>query len=332
MKKVLIWILVFFIFISKFSWPATAKDIDIALFIPGVIGGNPIFELMTDGVKKAKEEFGFSLNIVEGGYNPGGWEDQFKALVLTGKYEYIVTVTEGMPDIIKRVSSFSPKTKYLLLDGEINGVKNAFGIKFKDREMTYLAGVFAGLVTLSSMEYANPLKKIGLIAGDIYPAMENELLPGYREGACLVDKEISVVFSSVGNWNDPGKGREIAVAQYNQGVDIILNIAGASGIGIIDAAKKKRGYVIAVDTNQNKKAPGIIIGSALKKIDVATYEVIRDALSGKIPYGRTRWEGIESGKIGFTLDDPYFKRYVPKEIQEEMRKIVEEIKKGELKI
>ncbi len=330
MKKFLIWIFIFFLFVS--SQGISAKSIDVALFIPGVIGGNPIFELTENGVRRAQKEFGFSLNVVEGGYNPGGWEDQFKALALTGKYEFIVTVTEGMPDIIKKVAGFSPRTKFLLLDGAIEGVKNAYGIKFKDKEMTYLAGVFAGLVTTSSMKYANPQRKIGLIAGDIYPAMENELLPGYKEGAKAIDKEIEVVFSSVGSWNDPGKGREIAIAQYNQGVDIILNISGASGIGVVDAAKKRGCYVIAVDTNQNAKAPGVILGSAIKRIDLSAYEVLKGAIEGDLPYGTTKREGIASSKIGFTLSDPYFRKYVPKDIQQRMREIIEKIKRGEITI
>ncbi len=329
MKKIVVTFLIILFFFSSLGF---SKNIDVALFIPGVIGGNPIFELMTSGVKSAQKELGFSLNIVEGGYNPGVWEDQFKALALMGKYEFIITVTEGMPQIIKKVSSLSPTTKFLLLDGKIEGVKNAYGVKFKDKEMTYLAGVFSALVTTSSMKYANPQKKIGLIAGDIYPAMEGELLPGYKEGALSIDKDIEVVFSSVGSWNNPGRGKEIAVAQYSQGVDIILNIAGASGIGIINAAKKQGGYVVAVDTNQNGKAPGIILGSVLKRIDVSAYETLKAAILGKIHYGITIEEGIKSQKIDFTLDDPYFKKYVPKGIQDKMRDTIEKIKDGETDI
>ena len=325
-------ILLAMILIFSFMGYGYAQSVNIGLFIPGVVGGNSIFELVVAGAEDAKRDFGFSLNIVEGGYNPGVWEDQFKAMALSNKYDFIFTATEGMPEIIKKVSAFSSKTKFLLLDGEIKGVKNAYGLKFKDREMTYLAGIFAGLITTSSMEYANPLKKIGLIAGDIYPAMKNELLPGYIEGAKYIDKDIDVVFSSVGSWNDPNKGKEIALAQYGQGVDIILSIAGASGIGIIDAAKIKEGYMIAVDANQNAKAPGIILGSSLKKIKEATYETIDAVLSGNITYGITREEGIVSGKIAFTLDDPYFKRYVPEDIQNKMKKIIEKIKKGEITI
>ena len=319
-------IFIVFLLLALFSTISFGSS-HVGLFIPGVIGGNPIFELTVSGIKRAQTDLKFSLNIVEGGYNPGVWEDEFKAMVLSGRYNIIITLTEGMPHIIQKIAPFFPKGKFILLDGKIEGVKNAYGVKFKDEEMTYLAGVFASYITTSPMKYANPEKKIGIIVGDIYPAMTGELVPGYKRGAKERNKDIKVLFSSVGNWNDPNKGREIAFTQFSQGVDIILDIAGASGIGIIDAARKKGGYVICVDANQNEKAPGIILGSAIKKIDETAYESIKKALENSLPFGKTEIQGIKEGKITFTANDFYFKKYVPSNIQNNMRAIIEKIKK-----
>ncbi|MBO8166183.1 MAG: BMP family ABC transporter substrate-binding protein [Kosmotoga sp.] len=310
MKKALFFFIVLLAITSAFG------QYSVGILIPGEIGGNPIYELVAAGAKKA-EEAGIKLKLVEGGYNPGKWEPLLRSMAASKRYDLLITLTEGMPDPVKKVATEFPEQKIALLDGVLNvEVKNVYSIGFHDEEMSFLAGIFAGLITRSELPGANPEHVVGLIAGDTYPAMTNKMKPAYERGVKLVTPDARVLFSVAGSWADPTKGKELAAKQLDEGADIILSIAGGTGIGIIDEATRRGTYVIGVDSNIIPFSPGTILACALKHIDRVVYDTIIKASEGKLTYGKNIRVGVPEGVIGFTFDDENYKKYVPKWIQE----------------
>lgn len=303
---------------------------DVALLITGEIGGNPIYEMMVDGAKRASRDFGFNLKVVEGGYNPAKWEPSLIALASTGSYDLIVTFTEGMPKSVEKAAKMFPKQKFALIDGIAPLSENVYSLGFKDEEMAYLAGYFAGLITTSNLPGANRELKVGLISGDIYPAMIDRMKPAYEKGAKSVNQAIEVLFSVAGSWSDPGKGSELAQLQFSQGADIIFLVAGGTGIGAIQKARELKKYVIGVDSNIISIAPGVILACVLKRADDAIYSVLKRAYEGKLPFGNYERWGIEENVIDFTLDENYFTQFVSENIAEKMRQIFNSLKNGEI--
>lgn len=217
-----------------------AGGFNVGIMIPGEIGGNPIYELVALGAEHARED-GINVKLVEGGYNPGKWEPLLRAMAASGKYDLLITFTEGLPQIVKKLAVEFPKQRFALIDGKLDeGIGNVYSVAFKDEEMAFLAGIFAGLVTVSELPGASPDRVVGMIAGDTYPAMMNKMKPGFEKGVKLVVPDAKVIFSVAGNWADPGKGRELASKQFDEGVDIILSIAGGTGIGIIEEAARRK--------------------------------------------------------------------------------------------
>ena len=80
--------------------------------------------------------------------------------------------------------------------------------------------------------------------------MINDFKVGYEQGAKYVDKDVKVLVSYVGSFSDSAKGKELVLAQYDQGADIGFNVAGETGLGLLDAAKEKKRYAIGVDSDQ----------------------------------------------------------------------------------
>lgn len=302
-----------------------------ALMIPGEVGGNPIYEMMVSGAEAAASETGMQLKVVEGGYNPAKWEPNLLSLAATRKYDIVVTFTEGMPRSVEKIAKMFPKQKFALLDGIVyHKLSNVYSLGFKDEEMCYLAGYFAGLVTRSNMSCANSDLKIGLLAGDIYPAMTDRMKPAYENGAKAVDPDIRVVFSSAGTWADPNKGKDLAQAQFEEGVDIIFTIAGGTGVGAIQKAAEMHKYIIGVDSNIIHFAPGTILACALKHADLAIKEVLVRAYKGKLPFGTWERWGIREGVVDFTFNDPNYIKFVPKDIREKMLTVFKDIKDGKI--
>ena len=303
-----------------------ASKFSVGILITGEIGGNAIYELVQRGaLEMASEEI--EIKIVEGGYNQSKWEQMLISLAALGRYDLLMTFTEGMPASVNKVAEMFPNQKFALLDGIIeNPLPNTYSVAFKDDEMTFLAGIFAALITSSSLPGANEEKVVGLIAGDTYPAMTNVMRPSFENGVKTVHPSIRVFFGVVGSWSDPARGSEFAAKQFDAGADVILSIAGGSGIGVIEEASVRGKYVITVDSNMIALNPSVILGSFLKHIDVLVKNTIADAKAGTLPFGTSKRVGIAEGMIDYTHDDPNFVRNVPDDIRAQLAEWFEKIK------
>ena len=103
-------------------------------------------------------------------------------------------------------------------------------------------------------------------------------------------------------WNDPAKGAELAKSQIDRGADVIYHAAGGTGLGVIQAAADAGKLAIGVDSNQNGLAPGSVLTSMLKRVDVAAYETFKDALDGNFSSG-VRSLGVAEGGVDWALDE-----------------------------
>ncbi|MGB9790856.1 BMP family ABC transporter substrate-binding protein [Thermotoga caldifontis] len=308
-----------------------AYAFSVALLITGEVAGNAIYEMMVDGARRAAQDFGIDVKVIEGGYNPARWATLLVSLAASKSYDLIITFTEGMPKNVENAARTFPNQKFVLMDALAPALPNVYSVAFRDEEMAYLAGYFAAMVTKSDMRGANEPLKIGMIAGDVYPAMMEKMKPAYEKGARDVDPNVEVLFSVVGSWADPNKGAELAQAQYEQGVDVIFLVAGGSGMGAVRKAREMGRYVIGVDSNYIDKDPQVILACALKHADKAIYEVLARAVRNELRFGTNEVWGIREGMIGFTFDDPNYIKNVPQHIRDEMLRVYEKLKEGSIR-
>ncbi|MCF7916132.1 MAG: BMP family ABC transporter substrate-binding protein [Spirochaetaceae bacterium] len=308
---------------------AAPEEYEIAVFIPGALAGSPTYQMLADGVKKAAREYeSATVKIVEGGFNQAEWQDKVTQLAATGTYELIVSSNPALPEISRRVSSSFPNQKFLLFDGYLEGEENIYTFRYNQFEQAFLAGHMAGLVTTSSMEGANSDLKIGLLAGQEYPDMNQAILPGFKKGAQWVEEGIKVDFRVLGNWYDATKAAEMADSMLKSGVDIILTIAGGANQGVLKSSKEHGSYVLWFDTNGYEKAPGTVIGSTALRQEKAAYEKTKQAIEGNLQFGKAEVVGVEEGWITFLKDDPHFTSNVPESIRKKQTEILEKMQNG----
>jgi basic membrane protein A len=156
----------------------------------------------------------------------------------------------------------------------------------------------------------------------------------YDAGAKSINREIAVIENYVGvtseAWNNPPKGKELALSQYNQGVDIIFAAAGASGLGVFDAAEEKKKFAIGVDANQNWTKPGLILTSMLKRVDQAVYSAIMDARAGKFSAGVKRF-GLSNKGIDYAVDE-FNAKILTESVRQRAEAIKADIIAGKIKV
>jgi riboflavin transport system substrate-binding protein len=307
------------------------NEYDIAVFIPGVLAGSPTYQMLADGVKRAVLEYETAtVKIVEGGFNQAEWQDKVTELAATEKYELIVSSNPALPEISRRVSESFPNQKFLLFDGYLEGTENIYTFRYNQFEQAFLSGHMAGLVTTSSMEGANDDLRIGLVAGQEYPDMNQAILPGFEKGAQWVNENITVDFRVVGNWYDATKAGEMAGSMIKSGVDVILTIAGGANQGVLKTSQDNGTYVLWFDTNGYDKAAGVVIGSTALRQEKAAYQKTKQAIRGQLDFGSAEVVGVEKGWVTFLNENPLFTSHVPEELQARQTEVLEKMQSGEI--
>ena len=169
---------------------------------------------------------------------------------------------------------------------------------------------------------------VGFIGGVDNPLI-NQFAAGYKAGAAYVNPDLSVLIDYVGGFNDPTTARTIANTFFEKGADVIFHAAGASGMGLFQAAEEKGFVSIGVNLNQNTIAPDYIIASMLKRLDNCAYHAIASVVNGTYT-GENQILGLSDGGVDFTVDGSNIG--VPAKVLERLDEIRERIKAGEIEV
>jgi basic membrane protein A len=275
-----------------------------------------------EGVLRAKQDFPIVLRDVEPG-DPTSIEPALRAFAQYG-YNLITGVGFAQGPILQDVARDYPQLHFLIIDSVVE-MPNVASLLFKEHEGSFLVGMIAA--------YKNQTGTIGFVGGMDIPLI-HKFATGYEEGARYVNPKIRVLKNYVGitdtAWNNPGKGRELANSQYEQGADVIFQAAGNSGLGVFDAAEAYRKFAIGVDANQNWVKPGYILTSMLKRIDNAVYEIVKEEVEGKFK-GGIHIYGLENEGVGYAMDE-HNKSLVPEHVIEKVEQAKRDIIAGKIKV
>lgn len=314
-----------------------AVSTSIAVFVPGIRAESPVYDMLCSGVEDAvstakADGKNVELKILEAGTNQAEWVTKLTSLVVDKKYDLIISSNPSLPEIVAPISKQFPEQNFLLLDAYSAGNPKVTTFRYNQREQAFIAGYISALVSNSSMKYANAEKKIGLIAGQEYPAMMNIILPSFLEGAKAVDDEFTVDFRVVGNWYDASKGADLAQAMFKAGVDVILPICGGANQGVLAAAKENGFYVSWFDNNGYAKANGYVISSSEMKQKKLAMEQTLNFINGTLKEGSANTLGIKEGYVNFIDDDPIYIETVPEEIRNAQNEMLKKIADGSIEL
>ena len=166
---------------------------------------------------------------------------------------------------------------------------------------------------------------IGWVGGMDIPVLQ-DFFVGYKQGAEYINPDIKVLQSFAGTWNDPLKGKELTLAQYEQGADIVMNVASGTGPGILEAATEAGKYAIGVDLNQDNDQPGHVLTSMVKRVDTACYSVIKSVVDGSFKGNSVSYLDVAADGVGLT-DFSVIKEALGDKFPEEILTQVEELQK-----
>ena len=247
------------------------------------------------GVRTAEETLGITLTEVNGIENdPVATEmllrdtAQNSELVLTAGYQ--------MGDVLARVAPEFPDVNFAIFDVVLD-IPNVASVNYKSNEGSFLVGAIAALKSESN--------KIGYIGGADVPLLQ-EFEAGYVAGIHAINPEAEVTVEYISKdatgFGQPEKAKELALAQYANGIDVIYVAAGGSGQGVLEAAQAQQKFIIWVDSNGNHLAPGIVLTSMTKEIPVSVQRIIGETAEGNFMAG-IRYFGLEDGEVSYAVDE-----------------------------
>ncbi len=236
----------------------------------------------------------------------------------------VVAVGFSQASGVEKVAKEFPNVKFAIIDAVVD-LPNVQSIVFKEHEGSFLVGMAAAM--------ASKTGKIGFVGGMDIPLIRKFAL-GYEEGARYVNPKIEIFQNMTGTtpaaWNDPTRGGELARSQFDRGADVVYAAAGATGLGVLQAAKDKGRLAIGVDSNQNYLHPGSVLTSMVKRVDQAVYEAFKTARDGTWKAGR-RTLGVAEGGVGWALDE-YNRSLVSQEMERRLQQARADIIAGKIKV
>ncbi len=220
---------------------------------------------------------------------------------------------------LAQVAPRFPAQHFSIIDGFVAG-PNVTTVGFREQEGSFLAGALAALTTRT--------KAIGFLGGADVPIIQ-KFEAGYSAGARQIDPRVNVLVKYVGSFDDVAAGKELSQTLYNAHADIIYTAAGKCGLGTIGLAQASRGlFVIGVDSDQDGLAPGKILTSVLKRIDVSVYALAELAAAHR-PRPRKLVLGLREGGVGLT-DFPYTRAIVTAPIRTQIARVKAAIISGDI--
>jgi basic membrane protein A and related proteins len=250
------------------------------------------------GLQRAAGDLGVQTRVVTS-KSPSDYIPNLTALAKQG-YNLVIGVGFTEIDALKTVAKAFPKTQFAIVDvsnADEGGLKNVEGLLFKEQEAGYLAGYAAGLAAQARGGTA-----VSSVGGQKQPPVDR-YIAGYQAGAKAAFPAVKLINGYSQDFSNQAKCKEVALNQIAGGSVVVFQVAGGCGLGALDAAKGANIWGVGVDADQGYLG-SYVLTSALKRVDTAVFDSIKDAKDGNFKGGQDAVYGLKDEGVGIGKFSP----------------------------
>jgi basic membrane protein A len=273
------------------------------------------------GLQRAQRELGVQTRVVQSN-SPSDYIPNLTALARQG-YDLIIGVGFTEIQAVATVAKAFPHSHFAIVDvsnADENHLKNVQGLLFREQEAGYLAGYAAGLA--AKAKGGNTVSSVG---GQKQPPVDR-YIAGYQAGAKAAFPGVKTLNGYSQDFEVQAKCKGVALNQIAAGSVVVFQVAGGCGLGALDAAHTKHVWGVGVDADQGYLGPWILT-SALKRVDTAVYDSIKDAKEGNFRGGQDTVYGLKGDGVGIGKFSPN----APSNIPGAVNKVKQDIVSGKIK-
>lgn len=307
----------------------------VALVLNGTLGDKSFFDSAQQGMLKAMKELPVTVKTIEASYDRSKWQPAL-ADAADGDYDVVIAGTFDMTGYVADLAPQYPNKKFILFDDSVDyskgGFNNVLSVQYRTSTAAYLAGFAAAKVSKTGT--------LGQILGT-EGSVILEFVVGFEQGAKAAKPDVKLLRATVNSANpfsDPAKGKELALAQIQQGADVIFPIAGSTGIGALQAVRDSKKLGIGVDSDQatifeatDPAQAAAILTSVEKRVGDSLVLILKETVDGTAKYGTSSILGLKEGAVGIS-ENKFYKKLVPEAIREQVREQEKKIIDGTIKV
>jgi basic membrane protein A and related proteins len=272
------------------------------------------------GLLRAEKQLGVQGRVVEAASS----SDYVPNLSALARQGYNLVIGVGFTEIqaLETVAKEFPKTHFAIVDvsnADEGKLPNVEGLLFREQEAGYLAGYAAGLAAKAEG------KKIVSSVGGMKQPPVDRYIAGYQAGAKAALPGVTTLNGYSQDFTAQSKCKEVALNQIAAGSVVVFQVAGGCGLGALDAARSKGVWGVGVDADQGYLGT-YVLTSALKRVDTAVFDSIKDAQSGNFQGGTDRIFDLKENGVGIGKFSPK----APAGIEAQVEKIRQQIVSGKI--
>jgi basic membrane protein A len=317
------------------SGPAANVGMVYAL---GGLGDKSFNDAAKRGVVQAEEELGISYAEVQ----PEAGEEfpQFQrryAQSTDPNYDLVCCIGFAQQSALAETAPSFPDQNFMLVDAVVDE-PNVANYVFREEEGSFQVGHLAGLMTTRSFdegagETASDSTNVGFVGGVDAPLIR-KFQAGFEAGVNFANSDVDVSTAYAGSFSDSAQGKEIATSMYQSGADIVYHAAGATGLGVFQAAKEQGKYAIGVDSDQSLTEPNfadVIMASMVKRVETPVYESIENVVNGEFNGGSNTTLGLEEDGVACVYGDQLGSA-IPQDVKDAVADTRERIISGDIDV
>ncbi|MGN0802782.1 MAG: BMP family protein, partial [Candidatus Faecivicinus sp.] len=323
MKKLFSLILVL-VMVLAMGVSASAEGLKVAVVLSGATGDRSFYDSANEGLQAlVASDLGVEGTLIECKNDASMFTSNLIAaaedndVVIAVGWEFWDALTEYAPQL--------PDTKFIFIDNGLDGVgDNLMSITYAQNEGSFLVGYIAGKLTETG--------KIGAVGGEDSETI-NDFIVGYEAGAKYAREDVEVQVQYAGTYDDPAKGKELALALYDGGCDIVFQVASRTGEGVFEAAAERGLYAIGVDSDQKYINPDVILCSMIKRVNSSIEQAVTAYAQDGTWMGGQIWVAdMSTGLIDVGYGDDTMTQQVSDELKAEVEQIKAQIISGEIAV
>jgi basic membrane protein A and related proteins len=272
------------------SAPASSSAPQISIGLVTDIGGlndRSFNHLAFVGVQRAATQLGIKPDVLQSN-SAADYIPNLQHAAQSGD-KLVIAVGFLMESAVEKAAAAFPNTQFAIIDsGPAKPVANLKSLLFHEQDGGYMAGYLAGLVTKTNV--------VSTVGGQKIPPVDH-YIAGFIAGAKAANPQVKELNAYSQSFTNQAACKELALNQISQHSDVVFQVAGGCGLGALSAAKEKGVWGVGVDADQSYLGP-FILTSAVKKVDVAVFDTIKQITSGTFKGGTTDFFTAQNGGAG----------------------------------